>query len=137
MPLSPIFATTQDLAQEFSQAQSFTYTHEFVNMMISLGVVLVLLIGTVWFLKKIMNARHTKLNEMHAIRILEKRMLSQKAALYLVEVNGKTVLIGDSPSGIQKVMEVNFEALEEDPQEIEHLEESDKKWWKKLLTLHA
>lgn len=137
MPLSPLFATTEDLAQEFSQAQSFTYTHEFVNMMISLGVVLTLLIATVWFLKRIMNARHTKLNELHSIQILEKRMLSQKSSLYLIEVHGKTVLIGDSASGIQKVMDVDSTLLEEEPQEIEEMEDSEKKWWKKLLTINA
>jgi len=87
----------------YSDEGSFTdysYGGDFVKMLFVLGLIVFLLIACAWFLKRFMATRVEQMNKSNAIKILERRTLSQKALLYLVEVHGKQILIGESASGI-------------------------------------
>jgi flagellar biogenesis protein FliO len=133
-----VFAQTED----FSFGQSYNYTNDFVNMLLSLLVVILVLMGTLWVLKKLMRSRLTYLNDTSAIRVLEKRVLNQKAALYLVEVMGKGVLICESSAGIQTLTTVEGEEWEAELASLNEPEESPAEstlssWWKKLTRRHA
>lgn len=112
-PLSHVIADEvlpQTDAKEFfapsTENQNFPYWKDFVNMLISLFVILALILATVWFLKKFLRSRLYQLNRSTAIKVLERRALNQKSSLYLISVLGKGVLISESPAGIQTILEL-------------------------------
>ncbi len=93
-------------AAETSAVAPYSVWGDFFNMLFTLGMLLAGLLLVTWFLKRMVRNRTTATNSTNAIRILEKRSLSQKSHLYLIEVLGKGVLIADSASGIQTLTEV-------------------------------
>ncbi len=72
------------------------FPHYFKRMLLSLGLLIGLLILTVWALKRLMRSREKEINEQKQIKILEKRVLSSKSLLYLVEVEGEKILLAES-----------------------------------------
>ncbi len=72
------------------------FPHYFRRMLLSLGLLVGLLILTVWALKRLMRSREKEINEQKKIKIIEKRVLSSKSLLYLVEVDGERVLLSES-----------------------------------------
>jgi flagellar biogenesis protein FliO len=95
-----------ELASEEVIGQSYNYWGQFVNMLLSLGFILVLIFVSVYFLKRLMRSRIQHLNRSTGIKILERRALNSKASLYLIDVLGKGVVIAESQAGIQLVTEL-------------------------------
>ena len=87
------------------EGSTYNYGSQFVNMLLTLGFVLILIFASVWLLKKIMRARLKTLNQCNGIKILERRPLNPKASLYLVDILGKGVVIAESVAGIHLVTE--------------------------------
>lgn len=79
------------------------YGIAFVKMMLSLFALAALLFGTLWFFRKIIQQRLQKGPKNSSIVILEKRMISQKTMLYLVEVENKKVLLAESHLEIKRI----------------------------------
>lgn len=52
-----------------------------------------------------MRSKMRELNRSTGIKILERRVLSQKSSLYLVDVLGKAIVISDSQAGVQLLTE--------------------------------
>jgi flagellar protein FliO/FliZ len=75
----------------------------FAKMFITFIVLILLLVGTYWFLRKIIQQRLQKGSSNSAIQILEKRMISPKTMLYLIEVENKKVLIAESHLEVKKI----------------------------------
>lgn len=75
---------------------SAEYGAAFVKMFITLIALSLLLWGTVWLLRRIIQKKLQKGSGERAIEILEKKMLSPKTMLYWVEVEGQKVLIAES-----------------------------------------
>lgn len=96
-------------AFSLTSGNGYHYWKDFVNMLITLLCVLAFILLTVWFLKKIMRSRMRTLNRSTAIKILERRPLTQKSSLYLVSVLGKGVVIAESSAGIQLITELGNE----------------------------
>jgi flagellar biogenesis protein FliO len=72
------------------------YGAALVRMLISLAVCIGLLVLTVWFLRRMMQAKFQRANKEQTIHVLEKRMISPKSALYLIELEGKRILVAES-----------------------------------------
>jgi len=87
--------------------QTDKFIVEFLNMMATLGIVILLIFIVAWFLKRLMNTRLEQVNATSGIKIAEKRMLSPKSTLYLLEVEDKKILIAESINGITSVAEFN------------------------------
>jgi len=104
-----IFLAEESALAEFTTqeaiGQSYNYWGQFVNMLITLGFILVLICISVYVLKRMMRSRIQHLNKSTGIKILERRALNSKSSLYLIDVLGKGVLISESASGIQVVTE--------------------------------
>jgi flagellar biogenesis protein FliO len=66
-----------------------------------------LLAITYWFLRRLIQNRLQKGTGNSAIQILEKRMISPKTMLYLVEIENKKVLIAESHLEIKSVAEIS------------------------------
>lgn len=91
------------------EGKDYNYMSEFVNMMLVLLLIVALLFVTIFVLKRVMKARMYNASRTSSIRILEKRALGQKSALYLVDILGKGVVISESAAGIQLIKEFSDE----------------------------
>ena len=67
-----------------------------MKMLICMAALAALIFATYWFLKKLIQNRLQKGVGDPAMSILEKRMLSSKTMLYLIEVEGKKILCAES-----------------------------------------
>lgn len=73
-----------------------SYEHALGKMLLTLFGLIVLILLTVWIMRRLSAGRLGRTNADHAIKILEKRALSPKSMLYLLDVEGKHVLISES-----------------------------------------
>lgn len=105
-----------DLATNFSEGKTYNYWGEFVNMILTLLIIVGLIFVSVIVLKKIMRSRLHHMNKGASIKILERRPINQKSSLYLVDIAGKIVIIGESQAGIHLITELpEFEQPQEEP----------------------
>ena len=87
----------------------------FIKMMITLAVIVILIIITFWMFKRLMRHKIRSANHTQSIRILERRALSQKSVLYLVEVENEKVLLSESHLEVRNIHSLENEAeLEEE-----------------------
>lgn len=120
--LQPLWAVDEPLQKSATEGQTYNYMAEIVNMLVTLAFVIVLIILSVWFLKKIMRSKVNALNASNGIKILERRFLGPKTSLYLIDVLGKGIVISESQAGVQVITEfpenVNLEQLLDNQQEV-------------------
>ncbi|HRD55266.1 MAG TPA: flagellar biosynthetic protein FliO [Parachlamydiaceae bacterium] len=112
IPLPP--SLRQQKKQELPREDNFM--KEFLNMLFTLGSIIALLILASWMLKRIANTRIQQMNESSLIKILERRTVSPKLSLYLVDIKGKQIAIAESHSALLLLKDI--------PQNSEELEES-------------
>ena len=86
------------------------YGAAFVKMFLTLIALIALLGVSFWFLRKLIQQRLQKGNSQSAIQILEKRMISQKTMLYLIEVEGKKTVIAESHLEIKVIQSLPEES---------------------------
>lgn len=79
-----------------------TYEGAFLKMFLTLLALVVGIFVTVWILKRMAQGRFSS-GGGKAIRILEKKPLSPKTMLYVVEVDGKQTLISESQFEVRKL----------------------------------
>lgn len=77
----------------------------FGKMILSLLLLIALMGATAWFLRRLIHNRLQKGTPTQSIHILEKRMISPKTMLYLVEVEGKKTLLAESHLEVRKLRE--------------------------------
>lgn len=75
----------------------------FIKMILTLVALVFLLFLTYWVLRKTIHNRWQKGVGSQQIRIVEKRVLSPKTMLYLVEVDGKKVLLAESHLEVKRL----------------------------------
>ena len=73
-----------------------SYEGSFLRVIVSLLGLILLVVLTFWILKKLGRSRFGKFGSDKSIFILERRPLSPKTVLYLVEVGNKRVLLSES-----------------------------------------
>ncbi|MBI3211158.1 MAG: flagellar biosynthetic protein FliO [Simkania negevensis] len=91
-----------------------SYETTFIKTLIVLVALLLLVILTVWMFKKISHGRMRSFNFHKTIKVIEKRPLSPKSMLYLVEVAGKQVLIAESQFEVRKITTIDWTAVDKD-----------------------
>ena len=84
----------------------------FIRMMITLAVIVALIFITFWMFRRMMRHRMKTTTNTKAIQILEKKALSPKSMLYLVEVEGEKVLVSESHIEVRSLHEL-YEKEEE------------------------
>lgn len=82
------------------------YKPAFMKMFLILLLLLVLVFITFWMFKRIMKVRLHQSNLTKSIKIIEKRALSPKSILYLIEVEGKKVMISESNLEVRKIKDI-------------------------------
>ena len=80
-----------------------SYKGAFVKMILTLLGLILLIVLSVWLLKRISSGRMKQMNFGRSIKVIERRPLSAKSILYLVEIEGKKVVIAESQVEICKI----------------------------------
>ncbi|NGX59369.1 MAG: hypothetical protein KR126chlam3_00520 [Chlamydiae bacterium] len=73
-----------------------SYKGAFMKMMLTLLGLIVLIVISVWMLRRVSHGRMKQMNLGRAMKVIERRPLSAKTVLYLVEISGKKVVIAES-----------------------------------------
>jgi flagellar biogenesis protein FliO len=95
---------------------SSNFMSEFVNMLMTLLLVVVVLLIISWFVKRMLQVRTQQENSSSSIKVVERRMLNPKVAIYLLDVMGQGIVIAEFPNGITRLAEfpLNLETAVED-----------------------
>lgn len=73
---------------------------EFFKMISMLGLIIVLLLLGSWFLKRLLSSRNEQINSTSLIKIIERRSVSAKSAIYVIDILGKKVALAESHNGV-------------------------------------
>lgn len=83
---------------------------EFMKMLANLGLLVALVLLGTWFLRRMVSKQINVVNSTSAIKITEKRVLTSKTTIYLLEIKGKEIAIAESHGGVTKLSEIGPEA---------------------------
>jgi flagellar biogenesis protein FliO len=95
--LSPYFPLEVPNQADKGNDRFFT---EFMNMLATLGFILALILIVAWFVKRMLNTRIQQINTTSPIKIIERRSLTPKTAIYLIEIYDKAIAIAESQNGV-------------------------------------
>lgn len=122
VPLSPPSPapSTQQAAPPSVESESvslmndtLSYENMFIKTILALvGLLLVIFFG-IWILRKLSSSRSKQINLLKSVKILEKRPISPKSMLYLIEVAGRKILISESQLEVRPIS--NLEWLDVPP----------------------
>jgi len=91
-PLPP----SLQVADKPATAQEDTFYKEFLNMLFTLGMILAVLLALSWVVRRMTNNRMKEANDTSAIKIIDRRSISPKTVIYLIDVNGKGIAVAES-----------------------------------------
>lgn len=90
------------------------FMQEFVKMLLTLASVIAVLLVISYLLKRFMNTRIQQINDSSDIKILERRTMSPKSSVYLLDIKGRQVAIVESHNALLLLPEVPQDANEEE-----------------------
>ncbi|MEX1012689.1 MAG: flagellar biosynthetic protein FliO [Waddliaceae bacterium] len=93
------------------EAQSSRFFEEFIHMLILLGLLLLVLFAGSWIIRRMLNVRLDQVNVTSKIKLLEKRMITARTGIYLLDVHGKKIILSESNNGITKIAELDENPL--------------------------
>ncbi len=94
------------------QATTQSYESAFMKTVMILIFILALIGFTFWMFKRLSQSRVNQLNYMKSIKILEKRPISPKTILYLIEISGKQILIAESQIEVRHIHKFEWSTKE-------------------------
>lgn len=86
---------------------------EFIKMMVMLSIIIAFLLILLWFVKRMLSSRMEQLNESSMIKILERRNLTAKTAIYIIETRGRNFILAESQNGVTLLGEGKEKLIEE------------------------
>lgn len=94
---TPIPKTSDQAPGPLPSSEEMTTSYEgaFVRMLVTLAGIVFLVFATLWILRR-MGKGKFRLGLGQSINVIEKRALSPKSMLYIVEIGNKKVLIAES-----------------------------------------
>lgn len=81
---------------------------QMLHMLLALGGIIALMLIAAWVMKRLLHSRMKQMNISSLIKIVERRALNPKSAVYLLDICGKGVVIAESPMGIKRIAEVDL-----------------------------
>lgn len=99
-PTAPVPGQPSPSWEETSEPPN--YEHAFGKMILTLLGLILLIILAVWVMRRLSSGRLGQ-GGGHSIKILEKRALSPKSMLYLVEIDDKQVLLSESQLEVRTI----------------------------------
>lgn len=73
---------------------------EFWKVLMALGGMIAALFFLSWSAKKLLQSQVEQTNETNAIKVIQKRPLSTKTTVYLLEIEGRSVVMAESTNGV-------------------------------------
>lgn len=98
--ISPFLIEEENKPSPLSDDHFF---REFINMLGTLALLIAFMLFASWVLKRMLNQRVQQLNTSSHIKVLDKRALSNKASVYLIEINDKVFLVGESMNNLSLI----------------------------------
>jgi|GEM_PF-1705230 len=95
-PSGDEFVALSEASENLDDLFDGDYASTFKRMVVSLVTLIALVAISFYLIKRIMNKRYRGAPETAGIKILEKKALSPKSMLYLVEIDQEKVLISES-----------------------------------------
>jgi flagellar biosynthetic protein FliO len=95
-PLPPI--EPQEWVEAENESDHFTST--LLNMVMTLVVFLGVLLALTWFLKRMMAVKQEQGNMQSTIKVVAQRALSAKTMVYVIEVEGQSLVIAESAGSV-------------------------------------
>ncbi|MBM3194321.1 MAG: FliO/MopB family protein [Chlamydiae bacterium] len=89
------------------EEQNKNFQNAIIKTFLSIVAFIALILLTIWFLRRLAHNRHTFGMKSHSMQILEKRLLSPKTTLYLMEVDGKKVVFSESMMDVKVLYSEN------------------------------
>jgi len=83
------------------------YKPAFFRMLLILIALIALIFFTFWIFRRLMRMRVHQANLTKNIKILEKRVISPKSMLYVIEIEGRRVLISESNLEVRKIKDID------------------------------
>jgi flagellar biogenesis protein FliO len=80
----------------------------FFKMLFTLIALVVLIVVSFYFFKRFSKMKFSSQNQNSNIKIIEKRVLSPKSILYLIEIDGKKSLISESHLEVRKIKDLDL-----------------------------
>lgn len=102
--------------EQLPENAQISYKGAFVKMMLTLLGLVVLIVFTVWLLRRVAQGRFAQLNSGRAIKILERRPLSAKSVLYVVQIGHKKVVVAESQLEVRAITSID---------EIHHMDDEE------------
>lgn len=99
------------------QIPSAKYEASVLKVFISLFSLVILVVLSFWVFRRLLNKGLRSSNSGKSIVLLERRTLSPKSMLYLVEVDGKKILLAESHLEIRRLANWDEISLEEEVEE--------------------
>lgn len=82
------------------------FYEKFSQMLVTLAAVICFIFFFLWVLKRVLNVRVDKITQTGAIKVLEKKMLSPKTFVYILDFSGKIFAVTESINGVTLLGEV-------------------------------
>lgn len=89
----------EDILRDETQTNNDHFFAEFIHMLTVLGFIIGLILIVAWILKKMLNTRIQQVNTTSDIKILERRSLSPKTTIYILDIKGLSVAVAESQNG--------------------------------------
>lgn len=102
-PFLLIAFTTALKAEDPAIQATTSYEFAFFKMIAMLVILLIVVCVSGWLLKRLAQGRLRQSNMNKSIKVVERRALSQKSMLYIIEYGGKQILIAESQLEIRKI----------------------------------
>lgn len=92
-----------------------TFWGELINMFITLGFIIIILIALAWVMRRMQNTRIQYGNESSVIKLIDHRSLSAKSVVYLLHIHGRAVVVSESQSGMTRLADFPIDGDYEAP----------------------
>lgn len=99
--VAPMILFAEELPAPDADTNRFLF--EFLKMIGVLGAMVIVLLIISNYVKKLTSQGYQKENADSLIKVIDRRSLSPRSMVYLLEVEGKTLLVGESPQGLVRL----------------------------------
>ena len=94
---------------EKEHEQDAKFGQVFVKMIVMLSITLLLFVVGAYLTKRYLHSPALRGQKTGVIQVIEKRSLSNKSAIYLVEIEGDKVIVAEFPNGGSMLRQMRFE----------------------------
>lgn len=104
--VTPVLPPLGPLEETATEIEPDRFYVEFIRMLSLLGILLAAFLIVAWFFKKMMGKKIDQMNAASQIKIVERRTLSPKTSIFMIEVEGKRMILAESHSGVTLIGEL-------------------------------